>query len=157
MGTFLAKTIKINIWALLLAYSLYALGSGYLFATTTSGYRYLLNITLSVIVYGFFFLLLIVGAIIRVGQSKTKTEFLYALFGVVTVPAQMVMLFLNTGDCGDSPCAMGYEPNMFRHLFRLAPIHSYQAEQVTMVVAAVYVISLFVVISGALVGSSKKH
>jgi hypothetical protein len=156
MGIFFTKTIGINIWVLLLIYIIYALLSSFLFAFTTSGYNLLGSVLISILGYGFLFLLLFIGCVFRVSRSRRRTEILHTLFLFVSLPAQILLLVLNTGDCGDSPCSPGFEPNMLRNILGLSQIHSFQVAQIILPIFIIYSVSLFIVVLGSLVGKSEE-
>lgn len=106
------------------------------------------SVILSFFGYGILALIIFAGTVILRMRNVKDLEVYRNFFWFATIPSQVVLLFLTTRDCGDSPCSQGYDPNFLRSFFfpNINPIHTYVIYDFRIVFWVVYLLSLCVVV-----------
>jgi hypothetical protein len=140
----LLRNKSIGIWSYFWFFVIYSFVSSFLFiATTGSGYTLLGNIVFCFIGYGVLLTICLAGVLIKVTKKIYYVNFFQNIFYFMLLPFQAVLLFLNGGDCGDSPCSSGYDTNFLRRLFNLNyhPL-LYQTENLRLFLLITYLIIL---------------
>lgn len=145
----------INTYLLLILYSIYAVISTYLFSISTSGFGWLFTFLVFPPIYVIAWIITLVGLITK-KTKNTFSTFVSLKLVFIILFAQIFLLFLNTGDCGDSPCSTGYDTNSIRHFFfpKIA-FHQYQVGNFQSIFFIIYIITLFIFITKAFPLSEK--
>lgn len=157
MEKFFTRVFYIKTWSYFFFFTIYFVVSGVLFTVTTGGYSMLGSAILSFFGYGILALVLFTGTIILRMRKVMELEIYRNVIWFATIPSQIILLFLTTRDCGDSPCKQGYDPNFLRSFLfpDISPIHTYAIYDFRIVFWVVYILSLCVVVLSPLFGKSK--
>jgi hypothetical protein len=113
---FLMKKVAIAPVAYLIISVTYLVLSYKLNSFVSGGWDTVLIIGLSFFAYVTFFLIMTGELIIRNIKSSSKVNLPLNYFLTLVLPFQIFFLLFYTGDCGDSPCGIGFDPNGLRRL-----------------------------------------
>lgn len=144
---------SINTYVLLILYSVYAIISTYLFSISTSGFTWLLMISIESFLMVIIWLIAFVGTTVKRAKNIFTTQISKGLSYLLFL-SQVVILFFNSGDCGDSSCPTNLDTNSIRHfltpniIFKSHQIN-YIPDYVLLAGWIVYFICLFKIITKA--------
>ena len=145
MKKFLRDYSFINTWSFFWTYVIYSILSSTLFIYTTGGgFGLISSVMVCFLGFGILFVIILFGVIRKVSASILEVGLFKNVLYFILLPCQLVLLFLNTGDCGDSPCQIGYDTNFLRRLFfpDISPIRTYPIYDFLILFQLLYIFTL---------------